>query len=251
MPSELPPLALLAGGLARRMRPLTEYIPKSLLRVDGEPFLAHQLHLLVEQGNKDIVICCGHLGEQVEAFAGNGSRFGCRLRYSYDGDALLGTGGALRRALPLLGESFFVMYGDSYLLAEPVRAWKAFLTSRLPALMTVLRNDGRWQASNVEMRAGRIVRYDKLRRAPEMRFIDYGLTLTQAKVLEAWPEREPFDLAAVLAGLAAEGKLAAHEVHGRFYEIGSPEGLHDTEQMLRALRRSRESELLSMAGCEL
>jgi MurNAc alpha-1-phosphate uridylyltransferase len=251
MPSELPPLALLAGGLATRMRPFTEYVPKSLLKVDGEPFLAHQLRLLVEQGVQDIVICCGHLGEQIETFAGNGSCFGCRLRYSYDGDALLGTGGALRWALPLLGESFFVMYGDSYLLADPVRAWKAFLTSRLPALMTVLRNDGRWEASNVEMRVGRIVRYDKLRRAPEMRFIDYGLSLMKANVLETWPGREPFDLAAVMAGLAVEGKLAAHEVHGRFYEIGSPEGLHDMERMLRALRRSRESELLSMAGCEL
>ena len=251
MLSDLPPLAILAGGLATRMRPLTEHVPKSLLTVDGEPFLAHQLRLLVEQGVQDVVICCGHLGEQIEAFAGIGSRFGCRIRYSYDGEALLGTGGALRRALPLLGESFFVMCGDSYLLANPVRAWKAFLTSRHPALMTVLQNDGRWDTSNVEMWAGRIVRYDKLRRAPEMRFIDYGLSLIQANVLRAWPDREPFDLAAVMAGLAAEGQLAAHEVHGRFYEIGSPEGLHETERMLRALRRSRESELLTMVGGEL
>ncbi len=251
MRSELPPLAILAGGLARRMRPLTEDVPKSLLKVDGEPFLAHQLRLLVEQGVRDIVICCGHLGEQIEAFAGNGSMFGCGVRYSYDGDALLGTGGALRRALPLLGESFFVMYGDSYLLADPVRAWKAFLTSRQPALMTVLRNDGLWDASNVEMRDGKVVCYDKLRRGPEVRFIDYGLSVIRASALEAWPDGEPFDLAAVMAGLAAEGKLAAHEVHGRFYEIGSPEGFQDTERMLRALRKSRESELLSMAGCEL
>jgi NDP-sugar pyrophosphorylase family protein len=231
------------------MRPLTEGVPKSLLTIDGEPFLAHQLRLLVEQGINDIVICCGHLGTQIEAFAGNGSRFGCRVRYSYDGDALLGTGGALRRALPLLGESFFMMYGDSYLLADPVRAWKAFLSSKQPALMTVLRNDGIWDASNVEMRNGKIVRYDKLGGTPEMRFIDYGLSLIRADVLKAWPDREPFDLAIVMAGLAIEGKLAAHEVHGRFYEIGSPGGLHDTERMLRALRRSRESELLSMAGC--
>src|SRR5277367_256904 len=175
MPSELPPLALLAGGLARRMRPLTEYIPKSLLRIDGEPFLAHQLKLLVEQGNKDIVICCGHLGEQIEAFAGNGSRFGCRLRYSYDGDALLGTGGALRRARPLLGESFFVMYGDSYLLADPARAWKAFVASRQPGLMTVFKNDDLLDASNIEMQDGRILVYDKGRRTSGMCYIDYGL----------------------------------------------------------------------------
>jgi len=129
MPSGLPPLALLAGGLATRMYPLTECVPKSLLSVDGEPFLAHQLRLLVERGIGEIVLCCGHLGEQIEAFAGDGSRFGCRIRYSYDGDALLGTGGALRRALPLLGERFFVMYGDSYLLADLASVWKTFLAS--------------------------------------------------------------------------------------------------------------------------
>jgi len=250
MRSALPSLALLAGGLAKRMRPLTESVPKSLLEVDGEPFLAHQLRLLAEQGVKDIVVCCGHLGEQIESFAGDGSRFGCRVRYSYDGDALLGTGGALRRALPLLGESFFVMYGDSYLLADPARAWKAFLAFRQPALMTVFKNDDRLDASNIEMRDGRILIYDKRWRTPGMRYIDYGLSLMQASVLKSWADREPFDLATVMAGVAADGKLAAHEVHGRFYEIGSPEGFRATEEMLRALRKSRESELLSVAGWE-
>src|SRR3984957_7675836 len=175
MSRSLPPLALLAGGLATRMHPLTERVPKSLLQIDGEPFLAHQLRLLVEKGVKDIGICCGHLGERLKVFAGDGSRFGCNNRYSYDGDVLLGTGGALRRALPLLGESFFVMYGDSYLLADPERAWKTFLASGQPALMTVFRNNGRWDASNVEMQEGRIVHYDKLGRIPAMRHIDYGL----------------------------------------------------------------------------
>lgn len=248
MHSVLPRLALLAGGLATRMRPLTEAVPKSLLPMDGEPFLAHQLRLLSEQGVKDIVICCGHLGEQIEDFAGDGAQFGCCIRYSYDGDFLLGTGGALRRALPLLGDSFFVMYGDSYLLADPARAWKAFLASGRPALMTVFRNDGRWGDSNVEMRDRKIVSYDKLRRTQRMCYIDYGLSLLQADVLRAWPEGEAFDLAAVMASLAANGNLAAHEVYCRFFEIGSPEGFHATEQMLSAFRKSKESELLSMTG---
>jgi NDP-sugar pyrophosphorylase family protein len=250
MRSGLPPLALLAGGLATRMRPSTENVPKSLLIVDGEPFLGHQLRLLVDQGVEDIVICCGHLGEQIEAFAGDGSRFRCRIRYSYDGDILRGTGGALRHALSLLGQCFFVMYGDSYLLADPARAWKAFLASGQPALMTIFKNDGRWDASNVEAFDGRIFSYVKGGHRSEMRYIDYGLSLIHSSVLKEWPDREPFDLAIVMASLAAEGKLAAHEIHSRFYEIGSPEGLRATEQMLRALRRSRESELLSMAGCE-
>jgi NDP-sugar pyrophosphorylase family protein len=250
MRKDLPPLALLAGGLATRMRPLTEYVPKSLLRIDGEPFLAHQLRLLVEQGISDIVICCGHLGEQIETFVGDGSRFGCRIQYSYDGDALLGTGGALRQALPLLGQSFFVMYGDSYLLADPWRTWRVFQGCGQPALMTVFRNDDRWGASNVEVRKGSIVSYDKLRRDPEMRYIDYGLSLIQANVLKELPDRKSFDLAEVMSRLAADRRLVAHEVHGRFYEIGSPEGFCETEQMLRALRRSRESELLAFAGYE-
>ena len=250
MPNGLPPLALLAGGLATRMYPLTECVPKSLLSVDGEPFLAHQLRLLVERGIGEIVPCCGHLGEQIEAFAGDGSRFGCRIRYSYDGDALLGTGGALRRALPLLGERFFVMYGDSYLLADLAPVWKTFLASAQPALMTVFRNDGKWDASNIEMRGGKILCYEKRKRTLAMRYIDYGLSVLHANALKAWPENEPFDLASVLGGLATEGKLAAHEVHGRFYEIGSPEGLRMTEQMLAGLRYAIESELVSVGGCE-
>lgn len=250
MRRDLPPLALLAGGLATRMRPCTEYVPKSLLRIDGEPFLAHQLRLLVEQGISDIVICCGHLGEQIEAFAGDGMRFGCHIQYSFDDDTLLGTGGALRHALPLLGQSFFVMYGDSYLLADPARAWRAFQTCGQPALMTVFHNDSQWGASNVEIRNGAIVCYDKFRRAPEMQYIDYGLSLMHAYVLESWPGCKHFDLAEVMARLAAAGKLGAYEVHGRFYEIGSPEGFRETEHMLRAFRRSKESELLAFAGYE-
>ena len=250
MRSTMPSLALLAGGLATRMRPLTESVPKSLLRVSGEPFLAHQLRLLVEQGISNIVICCGYLGKQIEDFAGDGSRFGCIIRYSYDGDTLLGTGGALRGALPLLSASFFVMYGDSYLLANPMRAWRAFLVSGQTALMTVVKNDSKWDASNVEMQDGKILFYDKHNSTPRMRYIDYGLSLIEADVLRSWPDHEPFDFAAVMTDLAANGKLAAHEVHSRFYEIGSPEGFKATEQMLEGFRKSRESELLSLAGCE-
>lgn len=249
MRSALATLAILAGGLATRMRPLTESVPKSLLAVDGEPFLAHQLRLLVKQGIEDVVICCGYLGEQIEAFARDGSRFGCRVRYSYDGDIQLGTGGALRRALPLLGERFIVMYGDSYLLADPARAWKAFVACGQPALMTVFRNDCQWEASNIVTRDGRVVCYDKHKRTPDMRYIDYGLSVMQASVFNGWQDGVQFDLADVMSRLAAERKLAAYEVHGRFYEIGSPQGFRATEEMLRGLRKSMESELLEAVGC--
>lgn len=244
MPSELPPLALLAGGMATRMYPLTESMPKSLLPIDGEPFLAHQLRLLVTQGIRDIIICCGHLGKQIAAFAGDGSKFGCHICYSYDGETLLGTGGALRHALPLLGQSFFVMYGDSYLSLEPEQIWKTFLTSGMPALTTVFRNNSQWETSNIEMHGGQIVCYDKRAPYPAMQYIDYGLSLMRPEALVSWPAETPFDLASVLTELAANGKLAAYEVFARFYEIGSPDGYQQTERMLagrRQLQKSTES----------
>jgi NDP-sugar pyrophosphorylase family protein len=247
MPDNLPPLALLAGGLATRLGTLTRDIPKSLVMVAGEPFLAHQLRLLAKQGIRDVVICCGYLGNQIEDFAGDGSRFGFRIRYSYDSNGLLGTGGALRHALPLLGTQFFVTYGDSYLLADPVHAWNAFHRSSQPAMMSVFRNEDRWDRSNVEMRAGAIRCYGKAERNPGMRHIDYGLSLMQANVLEHEQDGNRFDLAGVFERLASEGRLAAHEVHERFYEIGSPGGLHETEQMLHE-RYALSS--FATAGCE-
>lgn len=234
--STLPPLALLAGGLATRMYPRTAKVPKSLLLIDGEPFLAHQLRLLASQGFHEIVLCCGHLGEQIEAFAGDGSQFGCSIRYSYDGAAPKGTGGALRDALPLLDDSFFVMYGDSYLLLDPVQVWRSFLASRQPALMTVWRNEGQLDASNVEWCDGKIVRYDKQSRDQKLRYVDYGLSMFRAEVLAVWPESAPFDLADVMTQLASDGKLAGYEVPGRFYEIGSPEGFRATELLLTESR---------------
>ena len=109
------PVAILAGGLATRLRPITEKIPKSLVDVAGEPFIVRQLDYLFRQRVRDVVLCIGYLGEMIEAVVGDGSRFGLRVSYSIDGPILLGTGGALRRAAPLLGEAFFVLYGDSYL----------------------------------------------------------------------------------------------------------------------------------------
>lgn len=231
----LPKLALLAGGRATRLGALAQSVPKSLIRVHGEPFLAHQLRLLAAQGIREIVICVGHLGDQIEAFAGDGSRFGCNIIYSHDGNTLLGTGGALRRALPFLEECFFVMYGDSYLTANPRDAWNAFVTSGKPALMSIYRNEGRWDTSNVEMRNGKIVCYCKTAHTPEMRYIDYGLSILSADVLRKWPDGEQFDFADVLSQLAVAGQLAAHEVKERFFEIGSYEGLCMAEEHIASM----------------
>jgi NDP-sugar pyrophosphorylase family protein len=226
------PVAILAGGLATRLRPITEKIPKALVGVAGEPFLTHQLALLRSRGIRDVVLCVGHLGEMIERDFGNGSAFGVQIKYSYDGDRLLGTGGALRSALPLLGDRFFVLYGDSYLPVDFAAVAHAFQASGQPALMTLFKNDDRWDTSNVVFEAGAIRIYDKKNRLPEMRYIDYGLGVMQAKVLERWPARQQFDLADVYHTLAAEGRLAGHEVTQRFYEIGSPAGLAELEEFL-------------------
>ncbi len=229
-----PPLALLAGGLATRMRPATETIPKSLLEVAGEPFIAHQLRLLLGQGVRRIVVCAGFLGEQIEDFVGDGARFGCEVRYSFDGEKLLGTGGALKRALPLLGPSFFVMYGDSYLDIDYARVADDFKASGQSALMTVFRNEGRWDTSNVEFAEGRIAKFDKVNRTPAMAFIDYGLGVLKADVIAPLPGDTVVDLADIYRDLAAAGRLAGHEVTTRFYEIGSPAGLAETDAYLRS-----------------
>ena len=233
-----PRLALLAGGVATRLRPLTNTTPKSLIEVAGEPFLAHQLRLISAGGIREVVLCCGYLGEQIEAFAGDGSRFGLSITYNYDGALPLGTGGALHAALPLLGPRFLVMYGDSW-LTEPIEPiWRSFLDSRKPALMTIFRNHNRWGASNVEFRKGVVVRYDKRHPSPAMHHIDYGLDALDASVLAHWSV-PIFDLADVWSGLAHYSLLAGYETADRFYEIGSLPGLRETEAVVAASPRAR------------
>lgn len=224
----LPPLAILAGGLATRLRPVTITVPKSMVLVAGQPFIAHQLHLLQRERIRDVIICIGYLGEQIQAFVGDGNRFGCRVRYSADGDRPLGTAGALRQALPLLGEHFFVMYGDSYLDISFRPVYEAFVRAGLPALMTVFRNANRWEASNVEFADGIIRRHDKKNPTAVMHHIDYGLGLFSAAAIARCPAGEPFDLSELYRNLANGRQLAGYEVRTRFYEIGSPAGLAET-----------------------
>jgi NDP-sugar pyrophosphorylase family protein len=241
-----PRLALLAGGLATRLRPLTSFMPKSLIQIAGEPFLAHQLRLIRAGGIREVILCCGFLGEQIEDFAGDGSRFGLSITYSHDGPQPLGTGGALFKALPLLGQRFLVMYGDSW-LTEPVEpVWRSFLDSGKPALMTVFCNQNRWGASNVEFRRGVVVRYDERHPSPAMHHIDYGLDALDASVLTHWTV-PVFDLAEVWSGLAHYSLLAGYETSERFYEIGSLAGMRETEAVVAASPRVRR--VLSFARC--
>jgi len=227
------PVAILAGGLATRLRPVTDKTPKALLSVAGEPFLIHQVRLLRSHGFRKIVLCVGYLGEMIKAKLRDGSNLGVQIAYSFDGATLLGTGGALKRALPMLGECFLVIYGDSYMPVDYPAIVKAFVLSRQPALMTVLENEGRWDTSNVCFEAGEIRRYDKKLPTSEMRHIDYGVAVLNATVFAPYPNNVPFDLANVYSHLVSEKQIAAYEVRERFYEIGSREGLAELDSLLR------------------
>lgn len=227
------PVALLAGGLATRLRPITEKIPKLLVEIAGEPFFSHQLRLLKKNGLTKIVLCVGYLGEQIVAQYGDGSKWGVEIQYSFDGEKLLGTGGALIRALPKLGDAFYVLYGDSYLPIDYQAVGRAFHASGQPGLMTVFENREAYDASNVWFEDGRIRLYSKKEKLPQMRHIDYGLGVFRADAFAACPRDAVVDLAAVQSDLSRQGKLAGYELKERFYEIGSPAGLNELDALLR------------------
>jgi NDP-sugar pyrophosphorylase family protein len=226
------PLAIVAGGLATRLKPVTEKIPKSLVDINGEPFIAHQLKLLRTNGIERVVICAGFLGEMIQAAIGDGKKLGVRVEYSFDYPKLLGTGGAVKKALPLLGEKFFTLYGDSYLPCDYRAVQSAFDSSGKQALMTVFRNEGQWDTSNVEFADGRIIAYDKKNRTPRMKFIDYGLGVFHRSAFDEVPRDSAFDLATLYQQLLQRGELAGCEVRQRFYEIGSFAGIDETRRFL-------------------
>lgn len=230
-PTEFP-VAILAGGLATRLRPLTERIPKVLLPVAGKPFLARQLDLLRAQGLTRVVLCVGYLGEVIEREFGDGRDWGVQLDYSFDGPVLLGTGGALQKALPLLGEHFFVLYGDSYLPIDFRPVADCFLRSGKAGLMTVFHNQNRFDTSNVWFENGEIKVYDKKQRLAQMQHIDYGLSMLSPAAFKGRTAGSAFDLSDLMQQLLRESQLAGFEVTERFYEIGSPAGLAELEAIL-------------------
>lgn len=230
------PVAILAGGLATRLHPITRTIPKALVEVAGEPFAHHQLRLLARHGVREVVYLIGYLGEQIEEALGDGRQFGLSIRYLSDGPHLLGTGGAITRARPLLGPSFGVLYGDSYLECDYQAIFRQFDISGQPALMTVFANQDRWDSSNVQFGDGRILAYSKTERTAAMRHIDYGFGVFRADAFADVSPDQPADLAPLYSQLAKEKKLAAYEAQQRFYEIGSPSGIAELETHLTHTR---------------
>lgn len=229
---QMPPVCILAGGLGTRLGEHVRSTPKPLLEVAGEPFLIHQLRLLAEHGVREIVLCVGYRGRQIRAQIGS-ERFGIDIRYSFDAvPGLDGTLRAIRGALALLGERFLILYGDTYLRIDYRAVARRWAESGLPAVMTVLRNEGRWDTSNAVYRDGMVVRYDKRSPTPEMRWIDYGLGGLTTRALDRAPAPAG-DLATLYEQLAQTGALLGFEASERFYEIGTPSALAETDAFLR------------------
>ncbi|HWE03722.1 MAG TPA: sugar phosphate nucleotidyltransferase [Tepidisphaeraceae bacterium] len=226
------PVAILAGGFATRLGDLATQTPKALLDINGRPFIDHQLDLLYRNGIRRVVMCVGHLSDRIERHLGDGAVRDMEIRYSHDGPDPAGTGGAIRRAIPMLGDMFWVMYGDSYMDIDYRSARDHFADSDALALMTVIRNDDRWDRSNAIYENGRLRCYDKSRRAPEMRHIDYGVQLLRSAALLAMAPGERFGLGDIYRGLVARGQMIGFEVFNRFYEIGTPASLEETRRYL-------------------
>lgn len=194
------PVVILAGGLGTRLHPVTKTIPKSMVPICGTPFITHQLSLLSRKGVTDVVICLGYLGEQIRASVGTGAYWDLNVSYSYDGCTQLGTGGAVKKALPLLPEDFMVIYGDSYLTTSYNKVLRAYYGSDKPCLMTYYKG------------------------------VDYGLTIFNKEVFRDCPYR--FHLWDLFLTLMQRDKIENYIVDTPFYEVGSIEGQKRLEEFL-------------------
>ncbi len=230
----LPQLVILAGGKGTRLRALAGDLPKALMPVAGRPFIDHQLSLLADRGAHRILLCLGVGAEQIESHVGHGSQWGLHVDYVHESaDNLAGTGGALTQALPALEDEFGVLYGDSYLPINYRAAYEAFTSSQAKALMTVYKNQGRWDKSNTRIDGNRVSFYSKSAPPGTADYIDYGLSYYRRTVIEKYRDyATPFDLSIILSDLVASNDLAAFEVNERFYEIGQPEGWAELDALL-------------------
>ena len=224
-------LVILAGGMATRLHPVTLSIPKSLIDINGTPFILHQLKLIQNSGVKNVVLCLGNLGKPIENLLGDKFGESVNIQYSYDGDTLLGTGGAILKAFPILSDPFMIIYGDSYLDIDYIEILNYFNDFDKLGLMAVLKNQNKWDKSNIVFRDGNIIRYDKVN-DPEFDHIDYGFSILRKDAFAEFLSRECFDLKDVFKNLISKKQLLGYEVHNRFYEIGSFSGIEELKNLL-------------------
>jgi MurNAc alpha-1-phosphate uridylyltransferase len=227
------PIAILAGGFATRLGSLVENTPKCMLEINGKPFIDWQLDLLVKNGYSDFIFCVSYKSEIIQKYLGDGSGRGINIQYSSDGHTQLGTGGAIQKALPKLGDRFGVIYGDSYLPTNYLAIEQDFLSSKSQALMAVYENKNQFDSSNVEFVNGKLINYEKGSNNRNMHHIDYGMTFFRKEAFRPWGELSSFDLSEVCHQQAKRGQLLGFEVFERFYEIGSLQGIEEFSQYLR------------------
>jgi len=224
---------ILAGGLATRLRPLTQRIPKSMMRIDDKPFLEYQIELLRKSGIEDLVLCVGHLGELIRGYFGDGKKCGVRIKYSFDGEGLLGTGGALKKAEDHLEKEFFLMYGDSYLHYDYQDIKGYFQKRDKLSLLVVYKNENKYDKSNVIIKDGLVKKYDKNDQGERKVYIDSGLCVMRRNALELVPKNRFFDLGSLYRKLIEQEQMLAYEVQKRFYQIGSFPGLKEFEELIK------------------
>jgi NDP-sugar pyrophosphorylase family protein len=222
----------LVGGLGTRLGRLTREVPKPMVLVNGKPFLEHEIGLLKRSGIEDFVLCVGHLGEKVEGYFGDGREWGVRVRYSHDGPRLMGPAGALKGAEPLLGDAFFVTYGDAYLRADYRGIMRALLESDRLGVMAVYENHGRYGRSDVVVRDGRVVRYDKKGQGDGMSWVNFGVSALRKRALTLVPSGRECGEEEFYGELIKRDELLAFPVEERFYEIGTPDSLKEFERFI-------------------
>lgn len=221
-------VVVLMGGLGTRLKDYTKTCPKSLVDVNGKPFFEYQLDLLCAWGFKKYLFLIGYKADMIEEYFKDGSDRGVSIEYCYDGKELLGTGGAVRRAYDKLEDDFILIYGDSFMdidYAETVYRYTKGKSNGARALMTVLCNHNRFDKSNVVMKDGQLVLYDKHNPSPEMDYIDYGVCVYEKSLFAAYEEGEKFDIAKIQHELSLKGQMVPQVVTKRFYEIGNPDSL--------------------------
>jgi len=228
-------VVILAGGLATRLGNLTRNQPKSMVKVWGKPFLEYQLAVLRRGGIEDIILCIGHMGEQIERHFGNGSKYGVNIKYSIE-DKLLGTAGALKKAEALLYDRFFTMYGDSYLFLDFSLVMSYFESRNKLALMTVYKNNDRYDRSNTIVEEGLVKKFSKKERTRDMVYIEYGANIFKKEALEMIPENQFYSLDDFFPSLIKMEELLAFEVKERFYELGSPQGFEEFKTYIKGAK---------------
>jgi N-acetyl-alpha-D-muramate 1-phosphate uridylyltransferase len=226
-------VVIIAGGLATRLRPMTFLTPKSMIEIEGKPFIEYQIINLKRQGISDVVICVGHMGGKIEAYLGSGSNYGVNIIYRYDRGYPMGTAGALKNANDVLGDPFFTIYGDSYISIDFAKAKRRFDRSNKPVMMTVFKNCDRFDRSNVVVENDLVKVYDKQNKHENMDYIDYGALILRKGVLDLVPGGQPYSLEELLMPMVERKQVLAFKVSERFYEIGSIRGISEFAQYIR------------------